>query len=65
MSLKLNWKLKTTPHNPAMYHAGNNPSEEESVVSESNDEEENEPVENEENESTDEQEKQSPSMILE
>ena len=42
-------------------HAGNNPSEEESVVSESNDEEENEPVENEENESTDEQEKQSPS----
>ena len=42
-------------------HAGNNPSEEESVVSESNDEEENEPVENEENESADEQEKQSPS----
>ena len=42
-------------------HAGNNPSEEELVVSESNDEEENEPVENEENESADEQEKQSPS----
>lgn len=42
-------------------NAGNNPSEQESVVSESHDQEEKEPIDNEENEPADEQEKQSPS----